>query len=258
MPSTWRTLALIYRTADAGWSIPGGAEGRSARAMSADEYLVTRDVLTGVPTAVAAWSDGNAALDPFDIVDAAVPFRRLSDSGNGRLWVAPDDCREELDRVAPRGRYDAVLVIWPSDGQVPLCGWGCSWGPSDDANGADFSSIVSDHWGRYATLPHPEEGFVHEWLHQVEATFRSLGFGEDAFPPLHDAETLTSCRPADEPPFGGTYRQYQDGAPIGNTWQPWYHDYLTGRVRRPSGDGCFGLTPEIWRHWRGGRRRRRI
>jgi hypothetical protein len=212
--------------------------------MLPDELATTLGVLERVPAAVRAWSEGLAALEPFRVEVVDRPISSLSDGGGGRAWVGPGDCRPELDRSAPYGRFDAVLVVWPTSGDLELCGWGCSIGPSDAANGAGFSSIVSDHWRSYDTQPHPEEGFVHEWLHQVEATYRGLGFGEDIVPPLHDAEILTSARPLDEAPYGDTYRVEHDRN--GHTWLPWYRDYLTGRVRRPDGRGSFGLSPEVW------------
>jgi hypothetical protein len=244
-PETWRTLVLVYRAVDARWP-PGRLPlGRRPvrRAMEPGELDATLSVVRRMPAAVRDWSDGNAAVDPFDVHVVERPIASLSDSGGGRAWVAPGDCRPELDRLASPGSRDAVLVVWPSDRRLELCGWGCSIGPGDEANGAGFSSIVSDHWRSWATAPNPEEGFVHEWLHQVEATYRGLGFDEDVFPPLHDAEILTSWRPATEPPHGDTYRVEHDRN--GNTWQPWYHDYLTGRIRRPDGSGSFGLTPEV-------------
>ncbi len=241
----WRTLVLVYRSTDASWRTPGWFRSRRVRrTMTADELEATWHVLAGVPNAVQTWSDGNAALGPFEVVTVDRPIGSLSDAGGGRAWVSPRDCRPELDALSPRGSHDAVIVVWPTDGTLPLCGWGCSIGPGDEANGAGFSSIISDGWPSYASQPNPEEGFVHEWLHQVEATYRTLGFGEDVYPPLHDAEILTSWRPVSEPPHGDTYRVEHDRN--GHTWQPWYHDYLTGQIRRPDGSGPFGLTPEVW------------
>jgi hypothetical protein len=247
-PQVWRTLVVVYPETDARWG-DGLARivrrgRRVRRAMSTNEMTATLSVLERMPAAVREWSEGLATLEPYQIAIADRPIGSLSDAGGGRAWVAPGDCRAELDARAPSGSFDAVLVVWPSDGSLELCGWGCSIGPSDEANGAGFSSIVSDHWRSWSTAPHPEEGFVHEWLHQVEATYRLLGFGEDVFPPLHDAEVLTSARPLSEPPHGDTYRAHHDRA--GQTWQPWYHDYLTGRVQRPDGSGAFGLSPEVW------------
>jgi hypothetical protein len=244
---TSRTIAIVYPETDARLAARLRRGRRIARRMEPEEHAATLEVLERVPDAVASWSDGLAALEPFDIVEARRPLGSLSDAGGFRWWPAPNDCRRELDRHAPHGRYDAILVIWPAPPDLPLCGWGCSIGPSAEANGAGFSAMISDQWRRYPILPDPEEGFVHEWLHQIEARARRAGFDEDVVPPLHDAEILTSCRSADEPPFGGTYRQYHDTV---ETWRPWYHDWMTGRVRRTDGDDCFGLTRDRWQRLR--------
>jgi hypothetical protein len=238
----WRTLALVYRAIDAR---RGGGRGshRIQRQVEPDELQATLHVLHRVPAAVESWSEGAARIDPLEIVVIDRAVGTLSETG-GRTWLGPGDCRPELDRLAGPGRRDAIIGVWPSDGSLELCGWGCTIGPGPEANGAGFSSIVSDAWRSYASAVHPEEGFVHEWLHQVEATYRDLGFGEDVFPPLHDAEILTSCRPTDEPPHGRTYRALHDRS--GETWQVWYRDYMTGRVLRPDGSGCFGLAPGVW------------
>ena len=147
MTQTWRALALVFRSTDARWR-PAAAirRRRCVRAMGGAELETKLDALARVPLAVSTWSDDNAHLSPFDIEVVDRPIADLSSVGSAGFWVAPDDVRPELDELAPRGRYDAIFVVWPSDGRVPLCGWGCSWGPSTAANGAGFSSITSDHW----------------------------------------------------------------------------------------------------------------
>jgi hypothetical protein len=107
----------------------------------------------------------------------------------------------------------------------------------------------TDHWRTLATDPDPEQGYVHEWLHQVEGVFRGLGLSEAELPSLHDAGDFTSSRPDDEPPYGRTYAEYHDGG--ARTWSPWYRDWLTGRLRPAGGrrallDTPIGLTPERW------------
>ena len=241
-PQVFRALALIYPAANARWGkrVLGR---RSARVMTRPERNAIHDVLGRVPAAIREWSEGNAAMAPLDIVEVRRPLASLSHVGGGRWWAAPRDCRQELRELTADGQYDSVYVLWPSDGQVEHCGWGCTIGPTPDAGGAGFSSIPSDHWQTLVTDPDPEQGYVHEWLHQVEGLYRSLGVGEDRLPGLHDAH-LSSCRPASVAPFGQSYSAYHDGG--ARTWRPWYRDWMTGRVRRADGDGCFGLTPELW------------
>ena len=241
-PQVWRTLALVYLATNAKWG-SGLLRKRCQRVMSRPEREAIHGVLQRVPAAVSEWSEGNAAMAPFDVVEVRRPLSSLSHSGDGRWWAGPRDCRRDVQELAGTGRYDAIYVLWPSDGAVPLCGWGCTAGPAEGVDGAGFSSIPSDHWQTLPNEPDPEHGYVHEWLHQVESTYRALGVGEDQMPPLHDA-FLSSCRSDTVAPFGKSYSQYHDDG--ARTWRPWYRDYMTGQIRRLDGSGCFGLTPDLW------------
>ncbi|HEU4671794.1 MAG TPA: hypothetical protein VFS32_02735 [Candidatus Limnocylindrales bacterium] len=245
-PGTWRAVALVFRAADAGWRTPSGRRGRTRRVAGDEEIATILEQLSRVRAAVESWSEGAARIDPLETLVVERPLVSLSPTGPDALWAGPDDVRPEIERLRLGGQAASILVVWPSDGGVPLCGWGCSIGPSAAARGAGFSSIVSDEWREHARRPFPEEGFVHEWLHQVEGALRSKGVGDDRFPSLHEAEIRTSCRPTDEPPFGGTYRTWHDRNPAGHSWQEWYADWMTGRVRRDDGT-CYGLTPKLWR-----------
>jgi hypothetical protein len=244
-PPTWSIAVSVFRASDAGWRTPDGARGRTSRVADEDEIATIVDQVRRLPAAVEAWSEGAARVAPLDVRIIERPIVSLSPTGLHAVWVGPGDVRPEIE-AGRRARPSSVVVVWPSS-RVPLCGWGCSIGPSREAGGAGFSSIVSDEARDHARRPFPEEGFVHEWLHQVEGGLRGLGVGEDAFPPLHDAEVRTSCRPTTEPPYGRTYREWHDRNPAGHSWQEWYADWMTARVRRPSGEGCYGLTPELWR-----------
>ncbi|HET7026989.1 MAG TPA: hypothetical protein VFI28_04810 [Candidatus Limnocylindrales bacterium] len=245
--SPWRAVALVFTESEAGWRTANGLRGRTRRVAGATEVATIVDQLRAVPDAVSAWSDGSASLHLVDVRLAGRPIVSMSPTSPDRLWVGPEDVRPEIDGLGRLGRVDSVIVVWPSDGHVPLCGWGCSIGPSGAARGSGFSSIVSDEWRDHARRPFPMEGFVHEWLHQVEGALQQRGVGPDAVPSLHAAEVLTSCRSEAEPPFGQSYRRWHDRNPAGHSWQEWYGDWMTGRVRRPDGRGCFGLTPDLWR-----------
>ena len=171
-PQVFRTLALLYLVTNAKYG-SGLGRKRVQRVMTRPEREAVTAVLERLP---ATTGDG--------VTRAGAPFasrryrrgpaaagQRLS-SGGGRWWAGPRDCREELLELASERRYDSVIVLWPSAPEVPLCGWGCTVGPSDATFGAGFTSIASDHWPTLATDPDPEQGYVHEWLHQVEATTR--------------------------------------------------------------------------------------
>lgn len=245
----FRTLALLYLVTNARYG-SGLTRRRAQRVMTRPEREAVTSIVESLPGAVAAWSDGLAALDPLDIVEVRRPLGSLSSSGGGRWWAGPRDCRPELDELVGGERYDSVIVLWPSNPEVKLCGWGCTIGPSPGTGGAGFSSIATDHWPSLAIDPDPAQGYVHEWLHQVEAMYRALGVGEAALPPLHDAAQYTSIRDPLEPPFGRSYAEYHDGSearPGARTWAPWYRDWMTGRLQRLEYEtGPIGLTPERW------------
>jgi hypothetical protein len=256
----WRTLVLFYPVLDARYG-SGSGRRRARRVMTREERGAVAPVVEGLPTTVGDWSDGHATLEPFDIVEVRRPVGSLSSIGGGRWWLGPREVRPELDAVAATGAtYDSVIALWPCDPEVPQCGWGCTIGPGEATFGAGFTSISTDHWRTLATDPDPAQGYVHEWLHQVEAVYRGLGLSESELPPLHDAGAYTSTRPASEPPFGASYAAYHDDG--ARTWAPWYRDWMTGRLRRIddggatttgvaiaaalADPGALGLTPERW------------
>ncbi|MBA2300883.1 MAG: hypothetical protein H0W22_08965 [Chloroflexi bacterium] len=228
MTQVWRTLVLLYPVLDARYG-SGEQRGRARRVMKRDERAAVTAVVETLPGMVAAWSDGLASLEPFDVVEVRRSIRSLSSSGGGRWWVGPREVRPELESIAEVGAaYDSVYALWPGDPSVPQCGWGCSIGPSEATFNAGFSSISTDHWATLLTDPDPAQGYVHEWLHQVEAVYRALGASEAELPTLHDAAAFTSTRPVDEAPFGRSYAEYHDGG--ARTWAPWYRDWMTGRL----------------------------
>jgi hypothetical protein len=247
---------LLYPVLDARFG-SGLARRRARRVMAREEREAIHAVLETLPATVLDWSSGLATLEPFEIIEVRRPVPSLSSSGQGRWWVGPREVRRELAEVAGSGAaYDSVYALWPGDPDVPQCGWGCTLGPSDTTFGAGFSSISTDHWRTLATAEDPAQGYVHEWLHQVEAVYRGLGVSEVELPPLHDAGQFTSRRPTDEPPFGGTFAEYHDGfggREGARTWSPWYRDWMTGQLA-PAGEARafadtptrIGLTPERW------------
>jgi hypothetical protein len=246
---TWRAVAFLAVEVDAPWgsgsSLLRRRSNRLRRTMSAEEIAATVDVLERVPAAVRTWSENRAALDMHVAPPLEAPVTTLTPIGDGRWWVGPDDLPKSAWRSLRADAVDAVFVLWPSGGALPLCGWGCTVGPGPGTLGAGFSSIVSDGWAGYPERLHPEEGFVHEWLHQVESVLGGRGVGPDVMPNLHDVDGRTSCRRTDLPPHGRTYVQHHAAT---DTWQPWYRDLMTGTVRgrdrhEPE---CLGLRR---RHW---------
>ena len=253
---------FLYPILDARYG-SGLGRKRAQRVMGREERGVIEAVIERLPATILDWSEGSATLAPVDVIEVRRRVTSLSSSGAGRWWVGPRECREELEAWVAPERYDSIIALWPCAPDVLQCGWGCTIGPGESTFGAGFSSISTDHWQTLATDPDPEQGYVHEWLHQVEATYRALGLSEAELPPLHDAGAYTSTRSADVAPFGRTYAEYHDGwaagagggdRPGARTWAPWYRDWMTGRLRAAGAEPGrvgeasepIGLTPERW------------
>jgi hypothetical protein len=239
-PSRWRYLGIVIPELDAriGWR-------RHRRSMSEAELRVCKSMLARLPGAVAAWSEGNAALDLAAIVTADRPIERLARVGGG-WWLDPDAARPIVEAaVAVVGPIDSVVVLYPSSGDPGLTGaWGYTWGRVGWLAGAGFSAIVSDPWHGWPAMIDAEHGFVHEWLHQVEAAYRELGVTRDELPDLHDVAdrrtTRTDVEDRDE-----TYVEHERRT---GSWRPWYRDYMTGTVGPTSGERprVRGLTADRW------------
>jgi hypothetical protein len=240
MTAQFRTLALVVPMLRA----RTGLFGRAERVMSAEEVAAHVAILRTMPSAVAAWSEGNAVLDPFEVrVLDDVVMDRLDRYSTG-WWPSPDSQEELLASHVRAGRLDSVILVWPGDAGLGGGAWGLTRGPNAAAGGAGYSAITSGSWPTYATATDPAHGFVHEWLHQVEAIYHDLGLGRDALPDLHDVDGRATTRRPD--PDGG--RSYVEWERATGSWRPWYRDYLTGTVgpNPREGEGIRGLTPERW------------
>lgn len=242
--SRWRFLGLVAPVLDVGsggWL--GRLGARHQRAMSAAEIDACLAMLRSLPSVVADWSDGNVALE-VEAVVAEAPLRRLARVGNG-WWADPGAA---LDLVAPHLEgtpRDSVMLLYPSDGSPELRGaWGYTWGNVDILGYAGFSAIVSDPWPGWATIEDPAHGFVHEWLHQVEAAYRGRGLSEDDLPSLHDVADRRTTRP-DVTDRTESYVDHERGT---GSWRPWYRDYMTGTIGPKTGEAprTRGLTRERW------------
>ena len=149
--------------------------------------------------------------------------------------------------------YDSVYALWPCEPDVPQCGWGCSARAVRGDLRRGVSSISTDHWRTLLTDPDPEQGYVHEWLHQVEAVYRALGVSE--------TESRRFTTPASSPRRDrrrDAIRSLIRGVPRSGarTWAPWYHDWMTGRLvpaERPppptDADGPRSDRPDIPARW---------
>ena len=242
MSSRFRTLALVVPALRVRTGFLGHGP-RAERVMSAEEIAAHAAILATMPAAVAGWSEGNATLDPFEVrVLGDVVIDRLDRYGSGR-WPSPESQEELLAPHAQPGAWDSVILVWPGDAGFGGA-WGLTRGATAAAGGAGYSAITSGSWPTYGTAADPAHGFVHEWLHQVESAYRSLGVGLDELPDLHDVDGRgTSRRPS--PDDGRTYVEWERAT---GSWRPWYRDYMTGTVGAAPGEREFvrGLTPDRW------------
>jgi len=238
--SRWRLLLLVVPALDAraGWS-------RRRRAMGDAEVEADLAMLGRVPAAIEAWSEGNVRVTRAQVVLADGPLRRLARVGSG-WWADPDALAPLLEpHLLGQGGFDSAIVLYPADGTPELSpAWGYTWGEVGFLGGTGVSSIVSGDWPRWASTADPEHGFVHEWLHQVEAVYRRLGVEEDDLPGLHDVADRRTTR-ADAPDRAESYVEFERRT---GSWRPWYRDYMTGTVgpRADEAPRLRGLTRERW------------
>ncbi len=238
--SRWRLLFLVVPALDAraGWR-------RRRRAMGDAEIEADLAMLGRVPAAIEAWSEGNVKVSRSLVVVADGPLRRLARVGGG-WWADPDALAPLLEpHLGVPGGWDSAIVLYPADGTLELApAWGYTWGEVGSLGGVGVSSIASGDWPRWPSMVDPEHGFVHEWLHQVEAVYRRLGIREDDLPGLHDVADRRTTR-ADAPDRTETYVEFERRT---GSWRPWYRDLMTGTVGPKDGEAprVRGLTRERW------------
>jgi hypothetical protein len=213
--------------------------------MSAAEVAADVAMLERVPAAIEAWSEGNVRVTRASVVVAEGPVRRLAAVGGG-WWADPGALGPLLeDHLGRPGDFDSVIALYPADGSHELApAWGYTWGEVGFLGGTGVSSIVSGDWPRWASMEDPEHGFVHEWLHQVEAVYHRLGVGDEDLPGLHDVADRRTTR-TDVPDRVETYVEHEHRT---GSWRPWYRDFMTGTVGAKSGEPprVRGLTPHRW------------
>ena len=264
----WRVLALVYAGADLGPEYTGTAlhtracQGEAAApCLGFDQIADTDEVLRSYERDANSWSRGNAKLH-LTIVHPPGTLTHLTLGGTSTLgsqWmVKPEDVRGDLDRFAPFGGYDSVIVAWPrtdmSGNSLPVSYVGLGEGVAPDSasrswndgsNGATFAQVVmpppAERWGANA-----DGAFVHEWLHGVEQHFLSWtsasGNAEwgDALPPPQPCpikDGISGGAPYTDTSFlhSAECHKFFDR---GGSWQDWYTAVLTGDVpnNRCTGD----------------------
>ncbi len=224
--TTWDTLVLVYRSTDVTYTWEGKTS-RLRTSMTSTDVQQAVSTVKRTPATVYNWS-GNLANMRMTVVYPNHPVKRVSLHANPDLglWLSPADIAADLDTYAPAGRYDSIFVIWRRDndaGQIiPDKGWGWTTADRTHTNGAYYSvvTLLPNHRGWPGT--YPEEVWVHEWLHQAEAFYRSKGY---SVPGLHDTSI-----------YGYTA--------FNGSWRKWYEAYMRGRIW--SGSAFTGITPTAW------------
>jgi hypothetical protein len=176
--STWRSLLLIYpairvRVADStGQPLPFDCSLSEAEVIDATESFKQ------FPSLVDELTLGEAKIQS-DIQIAARELTSLTETGKGMYWPSPDDTRQEIDKLAPVGRFESMFVFWPQQNLidhsfVPCAGWGLGMATSDWSNGATYAAVGNaESW--VWRIPVIGEVWLHEWLHGVCAYFAGLG-----------------------------------------------------------------------------------
>jgi hypothetical protein len=227
--ATWKTLVMFYRETDFTFRRADGSTYRLKARMGDSMYSLALKTVRSTVGTVNSWSGGMAALN-MSIVEVPRPMTGLEPFGSG-YWASPASVRSDLDRYAPTGAYDSVIVIFlPKDANgvvIPVPAWGLSLAPGPWSNGAGFSSVktpLDNSW--WTDAKHPDEVFVHEWMHQV------LFF--------HEARGNVSLDLHAEAKYGYTNTQ--------GTWKEWLSDVMQGKVK--DGKKLLGMNADAWKSGR--------
>ena len=220
LPIPWKMLVVVYRNLDATYIDSAGNQQHVAHSMSDADYAFFIQAISRLPSTISNWSAGKAAMS-LKIVTVTEPIRTLNSNGEPNEYQA----LREIAAYNPGGIYDSMSMVYSR-----IEGWVAgvaSVGLSGAANSSGFSvihfPINYTAWG----LTYPEEVIVHEWLHNVEGYYRSLGY---QVPTLHDAEV-----------YG-----YTTDPAVGNSWHHWYEDYMQNRVW--NGTAYVGVPAEAWQN----------
>ena len=206
---------------------------------SSDDALRSKDMALRFMQFIEGATGGRLHIDlayiemPDRITSISAPWNTNND-----MWVGPLDIKNDLDWVAPRGKYDSIMVFTRSDGMPRQYYWGATYHapPSEATNGAGYSFHNFQRLDRsnYMTrmvasedYPHPEEIFVHEWCHQVEAYYSSLGY---LMPTVDDPQKYGYQRG----------KEYDD-------YCAYYIDILSGRVYDTESRTYIGVQGDMWR-----------
>lgn len=227
--SCWKSLLLVYRQIDVGFSEKMGESTRFSHTLAEREVADAVDSFSHFPGLVAELTDGLAAIR-YEVVHCERALSQLTEWGDGYRWPAPKDVYAELDRHAPIGAYDSIFTFWPqrniqTNRMIESGGWGLGMAASACSNNATYAAVGNAETWMWE-VPRPGEVWLHEWLHGVCAFYRTKGFEM----PDGDAD-------------GGDRHGYTQSPETG--WTGYYRDLMTGQVLEYGVPK--GIPPEAWR-----------
>jgi hypothetical protein len=226
----WKALLIVYRRTDVRLPSSWFRKRKFVYEQTDEEVRDAIESFRAFPPLVEELSNGEARVTP-EIAMVEEPLSSVTPEEGGTYWPSPDDTRQELDALAPPGKYDSVLVSWasvdPVSGEeVPYRGWGLGMGPSDWTNGATYAVVGNAPSWAWA-IPIVGEVWLHEWLHGVCRIYEAEGVPM----PRYDAD-------------GGGSHGYVQSKTTG--WTDFYRDLMTGNVLE---DGeRKGIPARAWRN----------
>ena len=226
----WRILLLVAKNTQAAYVKPDGTTGHASESLPEEAVQAVLEVVPEyLEGAILEYTWGAAVAEvQVQVVDTPITkVTSLSPPGEN-YWVAPSDIEAILDRYAPDGAFDTVIVYWAA-GEIPVNGQRglALLHPTEDTNEAGYVDIVYvDTVPDWVNDQMQREIWLHEWLHTIETHFQ-----------------LAGCDVPTQGADGGGSHSYESGGSEAG-WSGYYRDLMTGRVEE---DGRFtGFTPEAW------------
>jgi hypothetical protein len=232
-PPVWKVLWLNYSETDVTIE-----RGGSSRRYTVSQSDADKNIIASMPDKFTSYiersADNNVHI-AVDYVCPSDPIKSVTKLSADNYWVSAADVKSDIDKYAPTGKYDSIIVSARIDG-IPRNYWGMAQGMSELSNGAGYSFVAfldgDADWYMTATSdnPYPEEVYVHEWLHQLESFYRDKGY---EFPGIDEADTAA---------YG-----YIRANSIGyNGWHIFYADIMSGKVYNKVTKKYIGITSEMW------------
>jgi hypothetical protein len=229
MKPIWKVVFVIYHNIDVTYDYNGNQVHFENTFTDGQVQNAIRYFLSFVDN--ANYYSNDEVLIQYDIVHSDTPITTLSSYYDG-YSLAPENIPDS-DVVAPKGKYDSVIVVWPnwkiSTGEsVPTGGSaGLSWGIA--LNGMTYCTINCPEMDVIVPYPYNllSHGYIHEWLHGVCAVGVTRGY---SLPEGHSD--------------GGGSHGYVENSYDG--WNLFYSDLMLGKVLE---NGEYkGITPDNWRN----------